>query len=809
MALIIGGKETLNPIVAAVVTARQGSYDLVDTESQDSFPEVKNRGNTQFQPGDKVLVLFDDNEQPYIDDIGTSRTGYNFVEITEAIALDGKVVIIDKENAPDVIRTSSNRILVRGSTYRGIDGSPYPTLVVGGTKAFTISPGNMQIRTQDGFGTPYIDFSFEYALSEGDRVYEVSVSSDNGSIQVSDSVSVVKNTVGPEIKSTTFRYPSIQTAVKQGDSVQFIVTTDLETSSVVINSAVFSSNINLTRIEATSTIATWTIMAPINGHINGEYEFSVDAADDLNNHTTRTNQQLQQTGIFVEQNGPSLHIIGVTYPNGQYALKAGENCSIELVVTDFSAIEYSSEYMEILQPTTYEASKVASIRNNTPNGEIPVTVTAHKQSNNSTMQEVVKVLVDSETPAVVIITICRQGEETPALPPILGPGVHQVTFLTNTPLKEAPGIDVFQGFLGPITGDQVQWTADLTIPLQAEGEGYFHNFNLRSCSNMLSGQVTANTHFRIVSALPIVTEFIVTSQHGSLILNGDEVEIAMKIDVSGEHRNSNISIIVDTSVLGGPTELALDILAGVDTIKGFFEAQIEEAYSNATCEAVIHDCAGNTVHSISSPFDVWTISDDYLQQRDHLVRGVNRIGWLQLLAQPAYFSTVAYCNVNSLEIMRPNTLDTENAVVRAGCIWVPSNARARTTYTFLSKKLQFNVALSKSPFIYMDGWNSLEEQEYPEILDLSSYNLGLNDPQISVYVNGNGSDNWALVRDFSRDAPKRRLRTQIDLKATNLYLDNAGIDDCIFFRIDLRTDAMGNAPRVANFGVCYYGLNQG
>jgi len=806
MALIIGGKDTLSPVIATVAEVEGGLYSLVNAESDESFEDVVNKGSIEFRTGDKVLVLFDDSDQPYIDDIGTVHTGYNFVAITEVVPLNNKVAIPDNDDTPEIIRTNATRVVVRGSTYRSITDTSFPTITVNGTQNLTLSQDQMSVRLQEGLGTPYIDFAFEYVLNQGDRVYSININSDNGSVEVVDAISIVRDTGGPTIKSASFSYPGQQVAVKQGDTMRFVVTTDLEAAAVIVQSEAFGNDANLARVETTGDTATWMALAHVNGHIDGEYDFTVIVEDDLSNQVQRTNQQLRVASIVVDQEGPSLHIVGVTYPGGQYALKAGERCSIELVATDFSTIEYVSEYMEIVEPTTYESSKIASSRGNTPSGEIPVTVRARKQSNNSITEADVNVVVDNESPAVTAIVFRRENETDPLRTRILAPGVYRVTFITNVPLKEAPGIDVTQGALGVISGNARRWSAVLTILPEAQDEGHFENFNLRSRSNILSGAVTANVNFQILSQVPQVMRFVASTQYGPIILNGENVELTLQIDISGEHQNSNIIVTVDASPFGGPTDLVVDTLLGQDTLQGSFVAQIASDATHVTCTASIEDRAGNVTTVSSSPVDVWAISKDYLDNRDHLVRGLNRIGWLQLLAQPAHFTTVVYRDAISLDIGRDNTLNTEDAIVEFGCVTVPSNALPNTTYTFMSDRLQFNVSLSKNPFIYVDGWSAEEEDVYPEVVDLSSYSLTLNDPQISVYVNGDGSNNWALVRDFSRDVSKRRLRTQINLKATNLYLDASQIDDQLFFRIDLKTDAASKAPRVANFGVCYYGL---
>lgn len=200
----------------------------------------------------------------------------------------------------------------------------------------------------------------------------------------SSATSKVKVANGPEIENITIVSPARSSEaphqigvsdIKGGDIVRTIVTIDTQGSDpdeilISVSDKGFS--------DGSQTAFTKKWVGTPNQLAGDSYQYTVDIPvthDAAKNGaqsismTARDEYQLtgdEFTSLFqatVDNNAPTCSIIGVTYPGGQQAIKAGESATVSTNATDFDEVEYSkpdsltNDQLDFTPDNVYSANK--------------------------------------------------------------------------------------------------------------------------------------------------------------------------------------------------------------------------------------------------------------------------------------------------------------------------------------------------------------------------------------------------------------------------------------------------------------------
>lgn len=174
---------------------------------------------------------------------------------------------------------------------------------------------------------------------------------------------IVDADIPPVILNAHFTggYPGVQTELKENDTYQIQVDTDVPVTEITIdNYGAFKSL--TTAVSGTNFTVTGTIAN--RGNTTQALGFSIRVKKSTGStSTTYLSASYGSTNgyhvVNLNNTYPTITFTNVLYPTGQGAIKTGETATVNHTVTNFDTISYSSPTGEltIANPSTYTASK--------------------------------------------------------------------------------------------------------------------------------------------------------------------------------------------------------------------------------------------------------------------------------------------------------------------------------------------------------------------------------------------------------------------------------------------------------------------
>jgi len=293
----------------------------------------------------------------------------------------------------------------------------------------------------------------------------------------------------PEIETAIFTggYPGSQTELKENDTYDLRITTDIDIVEVEIQNhgACKSATHAVTGNDVTvqGVIANRGTTAQLLG-----YRVRVKTATGSTSPWFDSNSVGSTNGLnVVNLNNlyPSVTIGTVTYPAGQGAIKNSENATVANTVTNFNTVTYSSpnSQLSVTDASNYQTSKtvqrIAGDYNITTNN---FRIVANRSANNSTTTSNGIVFIAHTSPTITISVPharLRSGgnDGTTAQN-------YTVTITSNQRLFSAPSLTAPKGTWqgGSFNGSTTIWTRSLQIHDNDEKGSY--NFSGLSAINL-------------------------------------------------------------------------------------------------------------------------------------------------------------------------------------------------------------------------------------------------------------------------------------------------------------------------------------
>lgn len=321
----------------------------------------------------------------------------------------------------------------------------------------------------------YGSFDVTLTVAEGESEEFILESSTDQST----SVTVNLGGAGPEITNITFgSYPGSQTTLKSGDIVDVTATVENEAVSCWIeNDKASNSQVNLA-LQAVDSAGAGYRYATGNITISNVTTNSpVDAQ--ASNDIGTTGSVYTSSNLLIDQDSPVITFNSITYPATQGALKGSEGAIVNVSVSDFTGITYSSPTNELSVPntTTYEQSKTltriaGSYNDSTDNYQIIAT----KSSNDtSTTDQFVIVIANIAAELSISLPAARlrtgsTGYSNVALTTSASTAEHTITINSNQQLASVPtladpdsdkGVWINGAFVN--AGGMISFTNDLEV----------------------------------------------------------------------------------------------------------------------------------------------------------------------------------------------------------------------------------------------------------------------------------------------------------------------------------------------------------
>jgi hypothetical protein len=282
----------------------------------------------------------------------------------------------------------------------------------------------------------------------------------------------VTTDVAPEVQAALFEngYPNAQTELKEGDTFQLNVVTDLPMTRIEVQdigaakpqtfdfAATTNTTVNVVIADRGKTAQSFGArIRTMNA--NGSYgtAFDTDSVGSVDGIHVLTLNNLYPTGL----------IDAIQYPVGQVAIKDSESAGVDLNASNYDSLIYESENGELqfVDPSVFEAYKQATRISGDYNvSEDNVQVTMTRASNGAVLmvQEVVAIAhavpqISISEPGTRLKSGGNQGTQAQN---------HQITLVSNQKLLETPTISAPRGTLINSMldrGDGMVYTQDLRV----------------------------------------------------------------------------------------------------------------------------------------------------------------------------------------------------------------------------------------------------------------------------------------------------------------------------------------------------------
>jgi len=197
---------------------------------------------------------------------------------------------------------------------------------------------------------------------------------------------------------------------------------------------------------------------------------------------------------------PTFTDTGITYPEGQGALKIGEDAIVDITVEHFDTIEYSSLESQVIipDPTTYAEIKTVAYANgdyniSTANYRIEATRTANDAPNtHNTVVKIanVKPQIDISVPAARL----RSGGENGTVIQS-----YSVSLTSNQYLIEAPSIVAtadMGALIGAMVGSGKSWSQSIQVSdSHTKGDGTFSGLTATNLAGMVQEDIRSGAEY--------------------------------------------------------------------------------------------------------------------------------------------------------------------------------------------------------------------------------------------------------------------------------------------------------------------------
>jgi hypothetical protein len=301
----------------------------------------------------------------------------------------------------------------------------------------------------------------------------------------------VTTDVAPEVQTALFEngYPNTQTELKEDDTFQLNVITDLPMTRIEVLDSGAGKSQTFDFPATTNTTVSLAIADRGNSsrsfgarirtmNANGSYgsPFDTDSIGSENGVHVLNLNNLHPTGL----------IDAIQYPVGQVAIKDSESAGVDLSASNYDTLIYESENGELqfTNPTLFEAYKQATRISGDYNvSEDNVQITMTRTANGAALmvQEVVAIAhvvpqISITEPATRLKSGGNQSTQAQN---------HQIRLTSNQKLLEAPTISAPHGTLLNSmvdTGDSMAYTQDLRVHDDDE-KGVF-TFGLTLATNL-------------------------------------------------------------------------------------------------------------------------------------------------------------------------------------------------------------------------------------------------------------------------------------------------------------------------------------
>jgi hypothetical protein len=471
----------------------------------------------------------------------TSTAGTGFLYILNVTPQSTSDNVGSKEYVPDT--TPPNTVLTECTSdtanvtieFLAEGGVHYsPTVTLNGTTCSNLEQYGTDRRLFHG--------SFDVTLSvvEGESEDFILESSTDQST----SVTVTLGGAGPEITNISFgSYPGSQTALKYGDVIDVTVTVENDAVSCWIEDDKASNNevsLTLGAVDGAGAgyrYATGTITIS-----NVATDAPVDAQ--ASNDIGTAGSVYTSSNLTIDQDSPVITYNSTTYPAGQGALKDSEGALINVTVSDFDGITYSSPTNELSIPdtTTYEQTKTVtriagSYNDDTNNYRIVAT----KSSNDtSTTRQYVVIIANVAAQLSISLPASRlrtggDGYSNVGLTTLASIAEHTITINSNQQLDSVPTLadpDADKGIWvnGSFTnaGGMTSFTNDLEIDDDStRGTHDWGAISGTNLSGLTTTVITGTDTYEIGGFMPRYYELVL----GQNSVSGD-VEVTNYTDVT-------------------------------------------------------------------------------------------------------------------------------------------------------------------------------------------------------------------------------------------------------------------------------------
>lgn len=322
----------------------------------------------------------------------------------------------------------------------------------------------------------------------------VTVESSTGS---SATVNVTLLTEGPVVQSVTIgALPNGQTAVKHNDVVPFTAVVANTTTAVVIKDLGAAKAVSGTPVigEADSAGAGFRTVTGnfVVSNLTGSQTLRLAAANFIG---TEGAVVASVNSVTLDQTYPSIGAITVTYPNGQSALKDGEQATVNSTITGANAFNYSFANGTVADPTVYAAGKVVTRTSGDYVTTNNYTITATRTSNGavSTLNGSVVIAHVEATAAITIIGNPARLQSSAA------GNDYTVQIAPNQVLASAPTLEASSGtWQGSWVQSGNNWRRVLRITdADLKGAQTFNTLVLTNRANKVSSTITSGAAYNI------------------------------------------------------------------------------------------------------------------------------------------------------------------------------------------------------------------------------------------------------------------------------------------------------------------------
>jgi len=272
---------------------------------------------------------------------GSGGAGYIFItDATSSGIVSDLVYEADTVPASKVLTAATSDVDLVTISFQAEGGEDYsPIVSIGDTTCSNLQQVVGDLRIFTG--------SIQATMTQATEVF--TISSDTG---FSASITLNQGAAAPEILTCVIGdYPGAQTAAKAGDNIH--VTGTVEASATHVRIVASGGFVDSGWVSCSG--GTFDVVGTINSAsgLQGAVVYAKNSVGSEGGNFSSSNQ------ITLDQAVPQFSFSNITYPSGQTAFKGVEAGSIDVSVTDYTSLTYSSPHGDftVANTATYEQDK--------------------------------------------------------------------------------------------------------------------------------------------------------------------------------------------------------------------------------------------------------------------------------------------------------------------------------------------------------------------------------------------------------------------------------------------------------------------